>query len=53
MLNETLYLTFELNSRIYDRLYAEYDRLHKYFGEGENDVMKRLKAIKIGEEENI
>lgn len=52
-LKETRYLPIEENARIYDRLYAEYDRLHKYFGEGENDVMKRLKAIKIGEEENI
>ncbi len=32
--------------KIYDKLYAEYERLHDYFGRGENDVMKRLKAIK-------
>jgi L-ribulokinase len=31
---------------VYDRLYAEYDKLHDYFGRGENDVMKRLKQIK-------
>ncbi len=30
----------------YDRLYAEYVTLHDYFGRGENDVMKRLKALK-------
>lgn len=30
----------------YDRLYAEYKRLHDYFGRGGNDVMKRLKAMK-------
>ena len=29
----------------YDRLYAEYQTLHDYFGRGANDVMKRLKAI--------
>ena len=31
---------------VYDRLYAEYRRLHDYFGRGGNDVMKRLKSIK-------
>ncbi len=31
---------------IYDALYAEYVRLHDYFGRGDNDVMKRLKALK-------
>ncbi len=31
---------------IYDRLYAEYVRLHDYFGRGENDVMKALKGIR-------
>jgi L-ribulokinase len=31
---------------IYDQLYAEYRRLHDYFGRGENDVMKSLKAIR-------
>ena len=32
--------------KIYDRLYAEYELLHDYFGRGGNDVMKRLKALK-------
>ena len=36
------------NSKIYDKLYAEYKILHDYFGRGENDVMKRLKDIKKG-----
>jgi L-ribulokinase len=31
---------------VYDRLYAEYMRLHDYFGRGENNVMKVLKQIK-------
>jgi L-ribulokinase len=35
------------NQTVYDKLYAEYILLHDYFGRGENDVMKRLKAIKI------
>ncbi|USB31958.1 ribulokinase [Paenibacillus sp. YPG26] len=34
------------NVEIYERLYEEYSKLHDYFGRGENDVMKRLKAIK-------
>ncbi len=33
---------------IYAKLFAEYKKLHDYFGRGENDVMKRLKAIKAG-----
>jgi L-ribulokinase len=31
---------------VYDEIYAEYARLHDYFGRGENDAMKRLKALK-------
>lgn len=34
------------NSALYDQLYAEYKRLHNYFGRGENDVMKRLMKIR-------
>lgn len=34
------------NAAVYDKLYAEYVKLHDYFGRGENDVMKRLKAMK-------
>ena len=30
---------------IYDELYAEYVRLHDYFGRGENKVMRKLRAI--------
>jgi L-ribulokinase len=35
----------EENSLLYDRLYAEYLVLHDYFGRGENNVMKRLRAL--------
>ncbi len=31
---------------VYNRLFAEYVTLHDYFGRGDNDVMKRLKALK-------
>ena len=30
----------------YQKLYAEYRRLHDYFGRGENDVMKHLREIR-------
>lgn len=30
----------------YQKLYAEYKKLHDYFGRGANDVMKHLKALK-------
>jgi L-ribulokinase len=31
---------------VYEQLYAEYVQLHDYFGRGENDLMKRLLAIR-------
>ena len=31
---------------VYDKLFAEYVILHDYFGRGQNDVMKRLKALR-------
>ncbi len=34
------------NQKVYEVLFAEYLRLHDYFGRGENNVMKKLKAIK-------
>jgi L-ribulokinase len=34
------------NKAVYDELYADYKTLYSYFGRGENDVMKRLKAIR-------
>jgi L-ribulokinase len=33
--------------KIYDQLYSEYVSLHDYFGRGANDVMKRLKQLKL------
>ena len=30
---------------VYDELYAEYVRLHDYFGRGENTVMRKLRAV--------
>ncbi len=34
------------NQAVYEKLFAEYLRLHDYFGRGENNVMKTLKKIK-------
>ncbi len=31
---------------VYAKLFAEYKKLHDYFGRGENDVMKRLKELR-------
>jgi len=39
-----VYTPNEEASKAYDELYADYVRLHDYFGRGSNDVMKRLKA---------
>ena len=45
-LKDSVYIPNHENVKIYDRLYVEYRVLHEYFGEGRNDVMKRLKALK-------
>jgi len=37
----------EKNHSIYQGVYAEYEKLHDYFGRGINDVMKRLKKQRI------
>lgn len=42
-----VYNPIKENTEVYDKLFAEYKILHDYFGKGENDVMKRLKKIKI------
>jgi L-ribulokinase len=45
-LKEETYRPNPAAKAVYDQLFAEYLRLHDYFGRGENDVMKHLKAIK-------
>lgn len=45
-LKDEVYQPIPDNQKIYDRLYAEYLRLHDYFGRGENNVMKTLKQIR-------
>ncbi len=41
-----VYRPASVRADVYDDLYAEYVRLHDYFGRGENPVMHRLRAIR-------
>ncbi len=41
-----VYEPIPANVAVYDELYAEYRRLHDYFGRGENTVMHTLKNIR-------
>lgn len=43
---DEVYRPIPANQKIYDRLFAEYVRLHDYFGRGQNNVMKTLKQIR-------
>ncbi|MFT2817375.1 ribulokinase [Leifsonia sp. A12D58] len=44
--NRGVYIPNPESADAYDKLYAEYQLLHDYFGRGSNDVMHRLKALK-------
>jgi L-ribulokinase len=41
---DNVYLPIAENSAAYDEMYAEYRRLHDYFGRGENPVMRSLRS---------
>jgi L-ribulokinase len=45
-LKDVVYRPSPAHKSVYDQLFAEYQKLHDYFGRGRNDVMKRLKALK-------
>ncbi|MEN4042850.1 MAG: ribulokinase [Anaerolineaceae bacterium] len=45
-LRDESYQPVAAHKAVYDQLYAEYLALHDTFGRGQNDVMKRLKALK-------
>jgi L-ribulokinase len=45
-LQDVAYRPVPAHEKVYDQLFAEYARLHDYFGRGANDVMKVLKHIK-------
>jgi L-ribulokinase len=44
---ETVYRPNREHAKVYRLLYADYRRLYDCFGRGENDVMKRLKALRL------
>ena len=46
-LRDVVYRPIPENQKVYQRLFNEYVTLHDYFGRGANDVMKRLKALKV------
>ncbi len=43
---QTVYEPNAQNAAVYEKLYLEYKTLHDYFGQGGNDVMKRIKMLK-------
>ncbi len=45
-LSDKIYRPNPEASAVYDRLFAEYERLYDYFGRGHNNVMKELKNIR-------
>lgn len=45
-LKDEVYRPIPENVAVYDQLYADYSILYDYFGRGENDVMKRLRALR-------
>ncbi len=45
-LHRDVYRPDPASAGIYDELYAEYVRLHDYFGRGGNEVMHRLRALR-------
>jgi len=47
------YIPDPANRAVYERLYREYLTLHDYFGRGQNDVMKRLKSLKMSVKRQI
>ena len=46
-LKDKVYHPIAANQTIYDALFAEYLQLHDFFGRGGNDVMKRLKKLRL------
>ena len=41
-----IYRPNSANTAVYDELFVEYERLYDYFGRGENNVMKKLRALR-------
>lgn len=51
-LRDDCYTPDPKHQAVYERLFREYVILHDYFGRGENNVMKRLKTLKVEAYEN-
>jgi L-ribulokinase len=45
-LREEVYRPIPQNVAVYEQLYRDYQQLYDYFGRGQNDVMKRLRALR-------
>ncbi|HEX8221510.1 MAG TPA: ribulokinase [Chloroflexia bacterium] len=45
-LREEKYVPIPEHVRVYERLYSEYKTLYDYFGRDQNEVMKRLRALR-------
>ncbi len=43
---DRIYYPNAANTAVYEELFAEYERLYDYFGRGENNVMKKLRALR-------
>ena len=43
---DAVYTPDPASAAVYDELYAEYVRLHDYFGRGANEVMHRLRSVR-------
>lgn len=50
-LKSEIYRPVPARQAVYDELFAEYIQLHDYFGRGGNDVMKRLKRLRVRQKE--
>ena len=46
-LRDERYIPIPEHQAVYEKLFQEYRILHNYFGRGENNVMKRLKALRV------
>ncbi|ADU29477.1 ribulokinase [Evansella cellulosilytica] len=48
---DEVFLPIPENVSRYEKIYEEYFQLHEYFGRGTNDVMKRLKKMRVTDSE--
>lgn len=51
-IKEKVYRPNPENVAVYEELYKEYRMLHDYFGRGTNNVMKKIKEIKLNADRN-